>query len=516
MDAALPESVILSGQRRLPKPDLDHHAAQAAQGFADLGIGANDAVALFLRNDFAFFEASFAASLLGAYPVPVNWHYTPDEAGYVLRDCNAKVLIAHADLLPQLEGVIPEGCQLFVVETPPEIIDAYGIDPAVAGVPTGLTNWQTWLAAQTPWQGTPAALRGTMIYTSGTTGRPKGVRKEPQTPQMQALAQAMATTLFDIRSDAPMRTVVTGPMYHTAPNGYAMAAVRYGGYVVLQPRFSTEGLLAEIEQHRISHIHMVPTMFVRLLKLPEEVKSKYDLSSLKFVVHAAAPCPPFVKREMIEWWGPVINEYYGSTEAGGTNFHTSAEALAKPGTVGRPIPSAMVKVFDDDGQELGPDQIGTIYGRILGTADFTYLGRQSERVEIERDGLITSGDMGYIDKDGYLFLRDRKKDMVISGGVNIYPAEIESVLLQMPGVHDCAVFGIPDEEFGESLCAYIEPDAGAALSAETVRAYAREHMAGYKVPKRVEFSTSLPREDSGKIFKRKLREPFWADAGRSI
>jgi long-chain acyl-CoA synthetase len=175
-----------------------------------------------------------------------------------------------------------------------------------------------------------------------------------------------------------------------------------------------------------------------------------------------------------------------------------------------------VKIFNDDGQELGPNEVGSIYTRILGTADFTYHGRQSERTEIEREGLITSGDRGYIDEDGYLFLRDRKKDMVISGGVNIYPAEIEAVLLQMPGVRDCAVFGIPDEEFGESLCAYIEPDQGAALSADGVRSYARVNMAGYKVPKRVEFSSSLPREDSGKIFKRKLREPFWAGAGRSI
>ncbi len=516
MSEPAPDGGIISGSRHMSTEELNRRALLIAQGFAALGIGANDSVALFLRNDFAFFEASFAAGLLGAYPVPVNWHYTPDEAGYVLRDCAAKAVVVHADLLPQLRDAVPDGCALIVVATPPEIIDAYGLTPEAATVPRGMTDWDDWRESQTPWQGEPAAQRGSMIYTSGTTGRPKGVRKEPQTAEMLANSLAMAATVFDLKPETPVRTVVTGPMYHTAPNGYAMLAARFGGLVVLQPRFSTEGLLALIERHRLTHIHMVPTMFVRLLKLPEEVQSKYDLSSLRFVVHAAAPCPPFIKREMIRWWGPVINEYYGSTEAGGTNFHTSAEALAKPGTVGRAIPGAVVKIFDDEGRELGPNQVGTIYTRILGTADFTYHGRQSERDEIERSGLITSGDMGLIDDDGYLFLRDRKKDMVISGGVNIYPAEIEAVLLQMPGVRDCAVFGIPDEEFGESLCAYIEPDDGIALTQEDVRAFSRANMAGFKVPKRVEFSKSLPREDSGKIFKRKLREPFWADAGRSI
>ncbi|HKK29210.1 MAG TPA: acyl-CoA synthetase [Alphaproteobacteria bacterium] len=513
-DASL--GVIISGERRLEKTELDRRARQAAQGFTDLGIGPNDAVALFLRNDFAFFEASFGAALLGAYPVPINWHYTPEETAYVLEDCAAKAVVAHADLLGRLEGALPDGCTLLVVQTPPEIVEAYGLDPARTHVPEGLVNWDVWREAREPWQGSPAALRGAMIYTSGTTGRPKGVRREPQTPEMQAIVQAMAKTVFDLSPEKPVRTVVTGPMYHTAPNGYAMNAVRYGGYVVLQPRFDAEGLLKIIDEHRITHIHMVPTMFVRLLKLPEEVRNRYDVSTLKFVVHAAAPCPPSIKRQMIEWWGPVINEYYGSTETSATNFHTSEEALRRAGTVGRTIPGAVVKIFDDEGKELAPNEIGTIYGRIIGSADFTYHGRRAERDEIEREGLITSGDMGYIDEDGYLFLCDRKKDMVISGGVNIYPAEIEAVLHQMPGVHDCAVFGIPDEEFGESLAAYIEPDPGTDLTPENVQAYCRKHMAGYKVPKVVKFARNLPREDSGKIFKRKLREPYWAEAGRRI
>jgi long-chain acyl-CoA synthetase len=326
----------------------------------------------------------------------------------------------------------------------------------------------------------------------------------------------MVSRIFDIRPGEGIRTVITGPVYHSAPNLYALSAARDGGLVVLQPRFDAEDLLRQIEQHRITHLHMVPTMFVRLLKLPAEVRGKYDLSSLKFVVHAAAPCPPDVKRQMIEWWGPIINEYYGGTETGGAVFHTAEEALKKPGTVGRPIPGAVVKILDAAGKELGPGKIGEVYLRIGGFPDFTYNGMDDKRHEVERNGLITCGDVGYLDEEGYLFLCDRVRDMVISGGVNIYPAEIEAVLIGMPGVQDCAVFGIPDEEYGESLAAFIQPQPNATLTADAVRAWLRERVAGYKVPKMVEFRAELPREDSGKIFKRKLRAPYWEKAGRQI
>jgi long-chain acyl-CoA synthetase len=261
---------------------------------------------------------------------------------------------------------------------------------------------------------------------------------------------------------------------------------------------------------------MVPTMFVRLLKLPDETRQKYDLSSLEFVVHAAAPCPPAIKRQMIEWWGPVINEYYGATEMGAVVFHTSEEALRRPGTVGRPVKGGTVRIYDDQGRQLGPNQIGEVYLRIEGFPDFTYNGLDQQRREIERDGLVTAGDVGYLDEDGYLFLCDRKRDMVISGGVNIYPAEIEAVLISMPGVHDVAVFGIPDDEYGESLCAYIEPDQDSDLSADQVRRFMSGKLADYKAPRVIEFRRDLPREDSGKIFKRKLRDPHWERAGRRI
>jgi len=257
-------------------------------------------------------------------------------------------------------------------------------------------------------------------------------------------------------------------------------------------------------------------MFVCLLQLPDEVRRKYNLSSLEFVTHAAAPCSPTVKRQMIEWWGPVINEYYGGTETGGVVFHTAAEALRKPGTVGRPIADGVVKILDSDGRVLGPNEIGEVYLRINGFPDFTYNGMDDQRGDVERDGLITCGDVGYVDEDGYLFLCDRVRDMVISGGVNIYPAEIESVLITLPGVRDCAVFGIPDEEYGEAVCACVELQDGAGLSADDIRGLLRQRMATYKVPKVIEFRDMLPREDSGKIFKRKLRAPYWEDAGRQI
>ncbi len=510
------DGLILSGTRELKQSVLFERVARAASGFVSLGIDENGTVALVLRNDFAFFEAAMGAGLVGAYAVPVNWHFKADEAGYIFQDCGAKAVVVHADLLPQIRDSIPTGVRVFVVPTPPEIRDVYGIPTAAGALPHGAVAWDDWVAGHAPWTEPPRPVRTNMIYTSGTTGRPKGVRRQPATPEMQATMMRMVSRIFDIRPGEGIRTVITGPVYHSAPNLYALSAARDGGLVVLQPRFDAEDLLQQIERHRITHVHMVPTMFVRLLKLPADVRHQYDLSSLKFVTHAAAPCPPDVKRQMIDWWGPIINEYYGGTETGGAVFHTSEEALRKPGTVGRPIEGAIVKIFDAAGRELGPGEIGEVYLRIGGFPDFTYNGMEDKRREVERQGLITCGDVGYLDGDGYLFLCDRVRDMVISGGVNIYPSEIEAVLIGMPGVRDCAAFGIPDEEYGESLAAYIEPLGHVTLTADAVRAYLRERIAGYKVPRLFEFQRGLPREDSGKIFKRKLRAPYWEKRGRQI
>ena len=507
---------LLSGERELTRAQLFENVARAAAGFSAMGIGVGDTVAIMMRNDFAFIEASMAANFAGAHAVPINWHFQAEEMAYLLRDSGAKVLVIHADLVPQVQAGIPDGVEVFVVPPPPEIQAAYHLSPDRCVPPQGFSLWSDWLSRQEPKDLGPPPPPSSMIYTSGTTGHPKGVRRDPWTQESAGKLAEMVATVFGLNSDGDFRTVVTGPMYHSAPNTYGLFAVKSGGLCLLQPRFDPEALLHLIERYRITHLHMVPTMFVRLLKLPDETKRRYDLSSLKFVVHAAAPCSPDVKRQMIEWWGPVINEYYGATECGAVVFHTSEEALRKPGTVGRPLANGVVRIYDDEGNVLGPNQVGEVYVRLEGFPDFTYNRLDDKRREIGRDGLVTVGDVGYVDEDGYLFLCDRKRDMVISGGVNIYPAEIETALIAMPGVHDCAVFGIPDEEYGEALCAHIEPEPGAQLKADQAREFLASKLARYKVPKVIEFNRELPREDSGKIFKRKLRAPYWEKAGRQI
>ena len=511
---------IISGERRLSLERLDDRAARAASGLASLGVGRGDLIALYLRNDLPFFEASQAAGLIGAYPTPVNWHYAPAEARYLFENSGARAIIIHADLIEPIRKALPPGVPVLVVATPPEIARAYGVPAEACAVPPGMTDWSSWLEGFKPYDGPPEAAPGTIIYTSGTTGHPKGVRRAPPTAEQAETYGRILFQAFGLAprtaADKPMVTVVTGPMYHSAPNAYGMISVRVGATVILQPRFDAEELLQLIEKHKVTHLHMVPIMFNRLLKLPEAVKRKYDISSLEFVVHAAAPCPAPIKRAMIEWWGPVINEYYGSTETGAVVFCTSQDWLAHPGTVGRAMPGIDVVVIDPEGRSLPPGEIGEVVAKSRGIADFTYHGDDAKRRASEKAGLIAPGDIGYFDKDGFLYLCDRAKDMVISGGANIYPAEIEAELHKMPGVADCAVFGIPDEEFGEAIYAVVQPSPSVELTEQEVKTYLRGQMASYKVPKRVEFHAELPREDSGKIFKRKLREPFWAGLERRI
>ncbi len=508
--------LIISGERQLTQDELAQRAASAATAFSDLGIGENDTIAMMLRNDFALFEVAAAAALLGAYAVPINWHSVTEEALYMLEDCGARVIVMHADLYPVLAGDLPAGVTALLVPTPPEVTAAYGLAAEACVLPPGTLDWNAWSSGHEPWSGPLQRLRANIIYTSGTTGRPKGVRRRPATPENAARITETVAHGFGFLPGQEIRAAITGPMYHSAPNSYGLRAVQQPGLVVLQPRFDAEELLRLIDIHRLSHMHMVPTMFMRLLKLPAEVRSRYDVSSLEFVVHGAAPCPPEVKRRMIDWWGPVIGEYYGATETGIVIFNDSRQALAKPGTVGTPIRGGEVRIRGDDGNEVGVGEIGEIYLRIASYPDFTYHGKDDKRREIGWNDLVTVGDMGYLDEDGYLFLCDRKNDMVISGGVNIYPAEIEAALGSLAGVHDCAVFGIPHENFGEELCAYVEPEAGAKLSAQAVRQHLGEHVAAFKIPKIIEFRSNLPREDSGKIFKRRLRDPYWQDTGRNI
>lgn len=505
---------IRLGERLLPRDELARRAARAAGGFAALGVGAGDAVALLLRNDLPFFEASLGAAQLGAYAVPFNWHATPHEIAYLLADCGARVLVGHADLIAGIESAIPPGVTVFAVETPAELCAAYRLDPAAGRLSPSMIGWEAWRERQPAHAGAPLPAAQSIIYTSGTTGRAKGVRRQRPDAAQARQIEAMRRAIYGVVPGC--RAALPGPLYHSAPNSFGLAAARTGGLLELMPRFDPEALLALIERRRIDTLLMVPTMFVRLLKLPEEVRRRYDLSSLKFVIHAAAPCPPAVKRAMIEWWGPVINEFYGGTESGAVSFCTSAEWLAHPGTVGRIIEQARVAILDEAGEPCPAGVPGEIFMRLAYMPDFTYHGQDERRREIERDGLITLGDVGYADAEGYLYLCDRKRDMAIIGGTNIYPAEIEAVLVGMPGVGDCAVFGIPDADYGEVLLALVEPQPGVELAPDAVAQYLRGFFAGFKLPRRIEIRRGLPREDSGKIFKRRLRAPYWEGSGRSI
>jgi long-chain acyl-CoA synthetase len=499
-------AVVISGARTRTHQEIEQNALRAAAGFRALGVSEGDAVALLLRNDLAFFEASRGAVLAGAYPVPLNWHGTAAEQNYILRDCGAKLLVAHADLVPET----PDGMTVIVVDTPREVAAAYRVAPGKA---RGI-GWDAFLAGHDALAVPAAAERAAVIYTSGTTGRPKGVKRAP-VAKPQGSPRAMQVYGFDeagTGGNAP-RVLINGPLYHSVPNAYSRLALRAGADIVLQPKFDAEDLLALIEAHRITHMHIVPTMFVRLLRLQNEIKVRYDISSLRYVVHGAAPCPPAVKAAMIAWWGQVIYEYYGSTETGLLTRLTPEEAAAKPGSVGRALPGITIKILDPDGGELPPGDGGDVYAGSDTMHGFTYIGQAEKRAEIGRGDLVTAGDIGRLDAEGYLYLSDRKRDTIISGGIKIYPAEIEAVLVTLPAVKDCAVFGIPDEEFGEAVCAFIEPVAGSDMTAEGVRAALNGRLERAKLPWRVEIVANLPREDSGKIFKQKLRASFWPAPG---
>ncbi len=480
---------LLFNDQEISAAELERRAGCAAGGFDRLGIAEGDVVALMLRNEPAYFEAMLACRQLGAYYCPINWHFKAGEAGFILRDSGARALVANPDLLSQVESGLPAGVAV-------------------------IAQWAGWRDAQSPWSGARRNPRGNMPYTSGTTGRPKGVRRAAATEEQRALAMELYRAVLGI--EPSMRALVSAPLYHSAPNLYGMQALLAGELLAVEPRFDAEATLALIERHRLTNLYLVPTMYVRLLKLAPEVRRRYDIGSVRFISSTGSPCAPEVKRAMIDWFGPVITETYASSETGHITFIDSHAWLKRPGSVGRALGEGVVKILDDDGRELPPGKIGLIYCRQPAYPDFTYTNDAAARAAIERDGLWSVGDMGYLDADGYLYVADRKSDMVISGGVNIYPAEIEAVLMTLPGVADCAVFGIPDPEFGEALAAAVQLRSGQKLSEKEIQDFLRERIANYKVPRAVTFHDALPREDSGKIFKRLLREPYWAKAGRRI
>ena len=363
---------VASGERFASRDDILERSARAAAAFAEAGVGPGDTVALVLRNDIAFFEATLAAGALGSYAVPVNWHYRADEAGYILGNSAAKVVVAHADLIPQIAAAVPQDATLVGVTTPPELADAYNTPADRCRPPGGTLEWETWVGAHPPLQRRHQAPPS-MIYTSGTTGRPKGVRRAPYRAENLPSLAELSRQVLGI--EAGMRTVIPAPLYHTAPNTYALAALLAGGTVALQARFDPVGLVELIGRFAITHLQVVPTMFVRLLQLSDTQRAAAKVSSLRHVVHAAAPCPPGVKAAMIDWWGPIITEYYGCTESGIITACTSQQWLAHPGSVGRPVTGAEVKILDADRQALAWDTRGAL-GSQPGVRPLRLLPRQ--------------------------------------------------------------------------------------------------------------------------------------------
>jgi len=497
------------GEQEFSPSDLANRSAMAAGVLASFGIAEGDTFALMVRNSPTLIAIMLAARQIGAYFVSLNWHFKADEAGYILRDSGAKALVIHSDLLAQISRGIPDGMPLLEVK-----LDASVEMPQNSSKPSvrHTIDWYTCLAQAKPLVTTSDRPRGMIPYTSGTTGQPKGVRRIPPRPEdgpaaAQRLARMYRTGL-GITPDG--RCLISAPLYHTAPTSYVMFASQCGAWLRVEPRFDAETTLAAIERYKITHAYLVPTMLVRLLRLPSEIRIRYNLNSLRFVAVTGAPCAVSIKRAMIEWFGDVIYETYAASELGYLTSISSKEALAKPGSAGRPIEGVTIRILDDQCRDMPVGMIGKIYARQTLAPEFTYINRQKDRASIEHEGFLTVGDIGCVDTDGYLYVTDRRNDLVLSGGVNIYPTEIEAQLMEMAGVADCAVFGVPDPEFGQALVAVIQPSGDVALTPWDVQAFLSNRLANFKIPRVIEFRATLPREETGKIFKRKLRDEYAA------
>ncbi|MET0961418.1 MAG: AMP-binding protein [Noviherbaspirillum sp.] len=491
--------------RLYPADWIEAEIERVLAGLQALQCAPGDTVAAMLRNSPQYVALVLACRRAGLYLASVNWHFKALEAQHILADSGARALFVDADLLEQVAGGIPDGLALVTVA-----------GEAAAAAAPGAQDWTTFGAGLPAMPARTGLVHSAITYTSGTTGKPKGVRRIPPAAGERAAMEQRMAAVMDIVYGRGERAFLAAPIYHSAAMSYLTHFSNLGATLFLEPRFDAGRALALIEQHRITHAYLVPTMYQRLLALPPEVRAQHDLSSLQQVASTGSPCPVPLKQAMINWFGPVITEAYGSSEAGYTTFADSAGWQRHPGSAGSPLPDADVRILDQDGNAAAPGEIGLIYVRQRALSDFTYVNRPEARAALERDGLVTLGDMGYLDDDGFLYICDRKADMIISGGVNIYPAEIESVLHTMPGVADCAVFGIPDAEFGEAIGAAVQPLPGAQIDAAAVQVFLRERIANYKVPRIVEVHQQLPREDTGKIFKRKLRDPYWQDQARAI
>jgi len=476
-------------------------------GLRALGLQPGDCVATVLGNETAMIELYLAAAQAGWYLTPINHHLTGPEIGYILRDSDAKVLVANAQFA--------DACRIATEEAafPAERAFFVGAAPESAG------RYEDLLAGQP--ETTPADRKAGMVmnYTSGTTGKPKGVRRRlpEMDPDTVFSLYALFLSLFGIEPEKDNVHLCGSPLYHTAVLMFAGGSLHFGHTVVLMDKWTPEDCLVAIEKYRVTTSHMVPTQFHRLLALPDEVRSRYDVSSLRHMIHAAAPCPIETKHKMLSWWGPSIFEYYAASEGGGTVV-TPSEWLQYPGTVGKAWPTAEVRILDDDGADVATGQTGTVYMK-LGQADFEYHKDKDKTEKNRREGYFTVGDIGYLNEEGYLFLCDRKIDMIISGGVNIYPAEIEGELLAHPKVADVAVFGIPNADWGEEVKAVVEVESGVepgAALADEILAFAAARLAKYKRPKSIDFVAEMPRDPNGKLYKRKLRDPYWAGQEKAI
>jgi long-chain acyl-CoA synthetase len=477
------------------------------------GLQPGDTIAVLSGNRRELFEIAAAAIHTSLVFVPVNWHWVSEELAYVIGDSDAKALFVEDQYAHVARDAFDDartrGCVHRV---------AIGRDR-----PTGFDDFDELIAVQSSAEPDHQASGGPMFYTSGTTGFPKGVRSGINTIGLELelirLASAGVGTVLGIPSDGV--SLLDGPAYHSAQLALTLyPLLNVGSTCVMRQHFDAASQLPLIDRHRVTNVHLVPTQFSRLLKLSNEQKEGFDGSSLTTVIHGAAPCPVTVKRAMIDWWGPIFTEYYGGTESGFLTIIDSSQWLAHPGSVGQPQPWCEVMIIDDQGRVCATRDVGQIYFKSRGGGDFTYHKAEAKTEAAHlAPGVGTIGDVGYFDEDGFLYLSDRKIDMIVSGGVNIYPAEIEGVLVTHPAVADAAVFGVPDDDMGELVKAAVELVDGVGgspeLAAELI-AYIREHLAGYKAPKSVDFEVRLPRSPTGKLYKRLLRDPYWKDSGRNI